>query len=75
MMKVEIRPCERCGIQAEVDPKTEEHLCDRCRKLDGLSIEERVNLDATKNRGYMAREFGRYGSHPSHDRFDGDSDP
>ena len=48
MMKVEIHPCERCGIQAEVDPKTEEHLCDRCRKLDGLSIEERVNLDANE---------------------------
>lgn len=25
--------------------------------------------------GYPAREQGRYGSHPSHDRFDGDSEP
>jgi hypothetical protein len=33
------------------------------------------NLDATKGIGYPAREQGRYGSHPSHDRFDGDSDP
>ena len=75
MMDVTIRACERCGVQAEVDPKAAEYLCDRCRKLDGLAIEERVNLDATKNRGYMVRENGRYGSHPSHDRFDGDSDP
>ena len=46
-----------------------------CRELDGLAIEDSVNLDATKDGGYWARENGRYGSHPSHDRFDGDSDP
>ena len=33
------------------------------------------NMDGTKNIGYPAREDGRYGSHPSHDRFDGDSEP
>lgn len=46
-----------------------------CRELDGLAIQDSVNLDATKDRGYWARENGRYGSHPSHDRFDGDSEP
>jgi hypothetical protein len=33
------------------------------------------NLDATKNRGYPAREDGRYGSYPSHDGFDDESKP
>jgi uncharacterized C2H2 Zn-finger protein len=33
------------------------------------------NLDATKNRGYPAREEGRYGSYPSHDGFDDESKP
>jgi hypothetical protein len=33
------------------------------------------NLDATKNIGYPARESGRYGSHPSHDAFDDESEP
>ena len=33
------------------------------------------NLDATKNRGFPARETGRYGSHPSHDGFDDESEP
>jgi len=32
-------------------------------------------IDATKNYGYPAREAGRYGSHPSHDGFDGESKP
>ncbi len=33
------------------------------------------NLDATKNIGYPVREAGRYGSHPSHDAFDDESEP
>jgi hypothetical protein len=33
------------------------------------------NLDATKNCGYPAREEGRYGSYPSHDGFDDESEP
>jgi hypothetical protein len=33
------------------------------------------NLDATRGIGYPAREEGRYGSHPSHDGFDDESDP
>jgi hypothetical protein len=33
------------------------------------------NLDATKNYGYPARESGRYGSYPSHDGFDDESNP
>ena len=33
------------------------------------------NLDATKGIGYPARESGRYGSHPSHDGFDDESEP
>ncbi len=31
------------------------------------------NLDRTKNIGYVAREFGKYGTHPSHDGFDDES--
>lgn len=31
------------------------------------------NLDATKGIGYPCREQGRYGSHPSHDGFDDES--
>jgi hypothetical protein len=33
------------------------------------------NLDATKDRGYPARETGRCGSYPSHDGFDDESKP
>jgi hypothetical protein len=33
------------------------------------------NLDATKDIGYPVRETGRYGSHPSHDGFDDESEP
>ena len=33
------------------------------------------NIDATKNIGYPAREQGRYGSHPTHDDFDDESEP
>ena len=33
------------------------------------------NLDATKNTGYPAREAGRYGTYPSHDPFDDESEP
>ena len=75
MIDQHFRPCERCGFPAEVDPKAQEHLCDRCVELNGLSTLDRLNLDATRGRGFMAREHGRFGSHPSHDRFDGDSDP
>lgn len=32
-------------------------------------------IDATKDYAHAFRESGRYGSHPSHDRFDDDSDP
>ncbi|HQU93806.1 MAG TPA: hypothetical protein PLK77_16035 [Pyrinomonadaceae bacterium] len=31
------------------------------------------NLDASKNIGYPCREDGRYGSYPSHDGFDDES--
>ena len=33
------------------------------------------NSDATKDIGYPARESGKYGSHPSHDGFDDESEP
>ena len=33
------------------------------------------NLDFTKNWGFPCREQGRYGSHPSHDPFDDESNP
>jgi len=33
----------------------------------------RSNLDVTKGIGYPCREQGRYGSHPSHDGFDDES--
>jgi hypothetical protein len=32
------------------------------------------NLDATKNIGYVVREMGKYGSHPSHDGFNDESE-
>lgn len=35
----------------------------------------RNNLDFTKNWGFPCREDGRYGSHPSHDPFDDESNP
>jgi len=35
-----------------------------------------MNIDATKDIGYPAREWGsRYGSHPTHDSFDDESEP
>lgn len=34
-----------------------------------------TNYDATKDIGYPVRETGKYGSHPSHDGFDDESDP
>ncbi len=34
-----------------------------------------LNRDGSKDIGYPAREAGKYGSYPSHDRFDDDSDP
>jgi hypothetical protein len=34
-----------------------------------------MNIDATKNIGYPAREQGRYGSHATHDDFDDESEP
>ena len=34
----------------------------------------RSSLDATKGIGFPVREAGRYGSHPSHDGFDDESD-
>ena len=75
MTRFSMRPCERCGHPAEVNPKADEHLCPRCVEMDGLSILERTNLDATKWMAHAVREHGRFGSHPSHDRFDGDSEP
>ena len=33
------------------------------------------NIDASKGIGYPARETGRYGSYPSHDGFDDESEP
>lgn len=74
MMEFEIRPCERCMHPADVDPSTEEHLCDDC-KQNGLQILDSRNLDATKWMAHAVRENGRYGSHASHDRFDGDAEP
>ena len=34
-----------------------------------------IRIDATKDIGYPVREHGPYGSYPSHDPFDGESDP
>jgi hypothetical protein len=34
-----------------------------------------MNIDATRNIGYPAREQGRYGSHPTHDGFGDESEP
>ena len=34
-----------------------------------------LNMSAHNGIGYSAREQGRYGSYPTHDRFDGDSEP
>lgn len=48
------------------------------RKTGEVEVERPAwwdNLDATKNRGYPAREEGRYGSYPSHDGFDDESNP
>ncbi len=48
------------------------------RYKEGAEIEPPAwsnNLDATKNIGYPVRESGRYGSHPSHDAFDDESEP
>jgi hypothetical protein len=50
----------------------------RCKSEDETEIEPPEwwnNLDATKNIGYPVREQGRYGSHPSHDGFDDESNP
>jgi hypothetical protein len=49
--------------------------CGKRGKVEAESPPWRNNLDATKNYGYPAREAGRYGSHPSHDGFDGESKP
>lgn len=77
----------RATPAATVQPKPElERATKRDRKrdaaarrgaeMDGLFIpEERTNLDATNWMAHAVREDGRFGSHPSHDRFDGDSDP
>ena len=35
----------------------------------------RDTIDAAKNIGYPVRESGKYGSHPSHDGFNDESDP
>jgi hypothetical protein len=43
--------------------------------LDGEEFEGWNDLDATKGIGYPAREEGRYGSYPSHDGFDDESEP
>jgi hypothetical protein len=54
-------------IQMEID-----------RTEDGEEIEYPEgwdNLDATKGIGYPARDDGRYGSFPSHDDFDDESEP
>ena len=51
------------------------HHCGNRGKVEAESPPWRNNLDATKNYGYPAREAGRYGSHPSHDVFDGESKP
>ncbi len=53
---------------AEADPDIAD--ADMVEAPDGWN-----NLDATKGMGYPARESGRYGSHPSHDGFDDESEP
>jgi hypothetical protein len=52
-------------------------LSDRDKAFDADMAEPDwwSNLDATKGQGYYYREEGRFGSHPSRDRFDGDSEP
>lgn len=51
--------------------------CIRYRPEDGeVEVPSwKNNLDATKNCGYPAREEGKYGSYPSHDGFDDESEP
>ena len=60
------------------------HQADSSRPVGSLRYKEGAeiespdwynNLDATKNIGYPVRESGRYGSHPSHDGFDDESEP
>jgi hypothetical protein len=44
-------------------------------KVSSYGQEPEKNLDATKGYAHAYRESGRFGSHPSHDGFDGESGP
>ncbi len=60
---------------AEIELETD---TESARSTEGEEIEAPEwwnNLDATKGIGYPAREQGRYGSYPSHDGFDDESQP
>jgi hypothetical protein len=71
VLKIEALELERIEIEPEIDAES-------MRWKDEDEIEAPAwwnNLDATKNIGYPARETGRYGSHPSHDGFNDESEP
>ena len=63
--KVEINATEDEDYEAPEDEEVEQ-----VEGPDGW-----LNLDATKNWGYPAREQGRYGSYPTHDNFGDESEP
>lgn len=44
-------------------------------KVSSYGEPREKNLDATKDYAHAYREHGRFGSHPSHDGFDGESGP
>lgn len=67
-------PHGRNGLTFEIIPQSTEPLVVEDENIHLAGDSPQPSLDATKGIGYAARETGRYGSHPSHDGFHGDSD-
>ncbi len=73
----------RTGRDPISTPNTSSYALDEEMEVDRPEDQEEFNdapewwnnLDATKGIGYPAREEGRYGSYPSHDGFDDESEP
>jgi hypothetical protein len=59
----------RNGLQLDVEDDTPEH------GTEVVGLESCDSLDASKGIGYPCREEGGYGSYPSHDGFDDESEP
>ena len=63
------------GIGVQKKPVVSTPSVEVSRANGGSDLERADDLDASKSKGFLAREGGRYGSYPLHDDYSDEAEP